>query len=693
MYSYSRMKLERYRFSLTTIFFFFVIVLSCMLAEGVDFLKVGYSPFTLKDSIFAASAVFIGLFTYIIVERKKNHAKIDWIILPFFLLMTVIGLVGLIDPYIANQTGQVVDEFYNVTLDQLITNILILVLGNTTTYLLLGVVPKRIAKVNSLRIVYWCIVLVGIVAIIYSLIVEKDSYSLIFKAEEGEYVSYNSIKSFFYNENNYGQLLMLSILSVLLINACKPHWWHFIFIFVLFIGMVFSTSFTSIAVSLFAVFIYLLYELLYTWRKHVIRNCIYFGAVVFGVTGFIILFILLASKDVCPFSSLQTFIVEKILNKNFDTASGRTTVWQMSISTLVTPMQMMFGHGSGVTLPYIINYTSGVYGHTIKYTDSGFIEVLCTNGIFGLVVYITMIASLVALCFVLAIKKKQKIAIPILIMLISLTIYSVFESLIMFSPNTIGTVSSVLIALPLLIQFNKIHKQPVVQTNTMLIKINAHKLTSGQIVTLYCLPFFLIDIFFATALLIPSFIPAKICLVIIILSTCLFFTFPYLVAMIRRKSIGRWFLAKFIILLFMVLFIPGVSFLTLVLLKKGFTIACLVAGSIYLMMILVLDTFYFLTVSSVKEFFCLIFKDMILTYLFPLITYGIIFVPLTYLVISIQATFTAYMFYMGGMIILFFVSMFILPSPFKSHKKFTRIMDELNARLLLAQKMVYALDK
>lgn len=687
------MKLERYRFSLTTIFFFFVIVLSCMFAEGVDFLKVGFSPFVLKDTLFGAIAVFIGILTYVIIERKKNRAKIDWIVLPFFLLLTVIGLIGQIEPYISASLGNPINEFYHVTQDQLITNILILVLGNTVTYLLLAIVPKRIAKANTLCIVYWCIVLVGVVAIIYSLIVEKESYKIIFSDEENVELVYNSIKSFFYNENNYGQLLMLCIISCLIINAAKPHWWHFLFVIFLFGGMIFSTSFTSLATSLIAVFIYLLYELIYTWRKHVIRNCIYFTAVIFGITLLVILFVTLASQDIKPFSSLQNFIAEKILDKNYQTASGRLQVWNMSISTLINPMQLMFGHGNGLTLPYITAYTSNVYGHTIRHVDSGFVEVLCTNGVFGLVVYISMICCLIALCFVLAIKKKQKLAIPILICLIALLIYSSFESLVLFAPNTIGVVSSCLIALPLLIQFNKISKQPVVQTNTMLIKINAHKLTSGQIVTLYSLPFFLVGIFFLTALFIPSFIPHNVCLAVIILSFGLFFTFPYLVAMIRRKSIGRWFLAKFIILLGITLLIPGLSVLILLLLGKGYTISLIVGGALYVLMILMLDTFYFITVSSVKEYFTLIFKDIILAYLTPILIYVIIFIPLTFIVVSLNATFTAYMFYMGGMIILFFMAMLLIPSPTKSNKKFVRLIDELNARLLLAQKMVFVLDK
>ena len=686
------MKLERYRFGLTTIFFFFVIILTCMFAEGVDFFREGYIPFNMQDTIIAASVVFIALVTYIIIERKRNRAKIDWIILPFILLMTVIGLVGQIEPYIASLNG-VVDEFYDVTYSELIKNVLILVLGNTMVYLLLAIVPKRIAKVNTLRVVYWLIVTVGLVAIGYSLLFELDNYKIIFDDSVEYFDRYNSIKSFFYNENNYGQLLMLCILTCLIINACKPHWWHFLFVVVLFVGLVFSTSFTSICTSLSAVFIYLLYELIYTWKKHTIRNCIYFAAVVFGVTAFVILFIVLADNDVKPFSSLQTFISNSILNKNYDTASGRTYVWNMATSTLISPLQLMFGHGNGLTLPYIANYTYDVYGKAILHIDSGFIDVLCTNGIFGLVVYASMICSLIVLCFVLAIKKKQKIAIPVLICLICLLLYSCFESLVLFAPNTIGVVSSVLIAVPLLVQFNKIQKRPVVQTNTMLVKINAHKLTSGQIVTLYCLPFFLISIFFITAMFIPSLIPTNWCLAIVILCFGLFFTFPYLVAMIRRKSIGRWFLGKFIILLCLTLLVPGLCVLTLLILGKGFTIALIVGASVYLFMIIALDTFYLITVSNIKEYFVLLFKDTILTYLFPVITYVVFFIPLTMIMVSLNASFTAYMFYLGGMFILFFMSMFVIPSPTKSHKVFTRLIDELNARLLLAQKMVYALDK
>ena len=686
------MKLERYRFGLTTIIFFFVIVLSCMFAEGVDFFKEGYTPFVLKDTIFAASSVFVAILVYVIIERKRNKAKIDWLILPFMLLLTTISIIGLVQPYIENAIhGNPGSEFYVLDIGILIKNILIVVLCNTVTYLLLAILPKRIAKVNTLCVIYWCIVAFGLIAIGYSIIFEFDSYKAIF--EDGSTDGYNSIKSMFYNENNYGQLLMLCIMTLIVINAAKPHWWHFLFVLVLFVGMIFSTSLSSLAISLLAIFIYLLYELVYTWKRHVIRNCLYFALVVFGITALVIAFIVCAEADIKPFSSLQTFISEYIFDKNFETASGRTTVWTMSLSALTTPMQTLFGLGNGVALPYITNYVASVYSAKILHVDSGFIEVVVTNGIAGLVVYISMIACLIVLCFVLAIKKKQKLAIPILIVLICTLLYSSLESLVLFSPNTIGVTTSVIIALPLLIQFNKIKKVPVVQTNTMNIKINAHKLTSGQIVTLYALPFFLIIIFFLTALLIPSFIPTNFCLAIIIISLAIFLTLPYLVAMIRRKSIGRWFLAKFIIMLVLTLLIPGLSFLVLYLIGKGMTISLIVAGSVYLFMIMFLDGFYFFTVSNVKEFFTLIFKNIILMYSFPLLVYGIIFVPLTLILVSLNATFTAYIFYMGAMILVFFMSMFVIPTPTRSNKFMIRLMDELNARLLLAQKMVFALDK
>ena len=48
-----------------------------------------------------------------------------------------------------------------------------------------------------------------------------------------------------------------------------------------------------------------------------------FAAVVFGITAFVILFIVLADNGVKPFSSLQTFISNSILNKNSSALGGK----------------------------------------------------------------------------------------------------------------------------------------------------------------------------------------------------------------------------------------------------------------------------------------------------------------------------------------------------------------------------------
>jgi hypothetical protein len=268
-----------------------------------------------------------------------------------------------------------------------------------------------------------------------------------------------------------------------------------------------------------------------------------------------------------------------------------------------------------------------------------------------------------------------------------------FESLVFFRINTIGMVCLGIIFIPILIQYNKIKTKPVLEMNVMSVEIHAHKLTSGQIMTLYAFPMFLLISFFTTALLIPSFIPTEISLIVIVLSALLFFTLPYLVAMIRRKSIGKWFMFKFIILMVILLVIPGTIFGAFMLLNKGLVVALIASGSAYFFLYFALTLFYFLTISSVKEYFTLIYKNIILTYLFPLLTYGIVIVPLTFLVVSLQATFTAYIFYLGSATLIFFILMLYVPSPFKSNKVFINLINELNSRLLLAQRMVFVLDK
>lgn len=687
------MKLEKYRFGLTTFVYFFVVVFACMFIEGMDFFKDGYSAFTLKDTLFASSCMLIGIVFILFLEIRRNRAKIDWLILPFILLLTVISLVGIYEPYIAYwSSGVAPTEYYNLTNTNLVFCTLATIFGNTLLYISLAIIPKRIAKVNSLAFIYWFIVAVGLFAIVYSLIVEKESYRLIFSGEAKQ-LGYNSIKSFFINENNYGQLLLLCIIAVLLLNACKPHWWHFIFVAVLFIGMIFSTSLTSIVITLVALFSYLLYEMIYTFKRHTVRNLAYFTGVIFGVTGIIILFVILAKEQVPFFVEIQEFIVERILDKNFTTASGRVGVWKRALETLQTPTQWLFGLGGYQAIPYVGQYTLVNYGRANFAIDSGIIEVLVTHGIIGLVVYITILACFIALCIVLTFRRKQKLGVPILIFTVSLTVYSMFESLIFFRINTIGMVTLGLLFMPALIQYNKTKTIPVVETNVMSIRINAHKLTSSQIVTLYAFPPFLLASFFITALTIPSFISNKLCVVIIALSALVFFTLPYLVAMIRRKSIGKWFLLKFIILLSLILAIPGICFLVTLFVNKSLIISLIVGGSAYLFVFLVLTVFYFLTVSSVKEFFALVFKDLILTYLFPVLTYLIVIIPLTFLVISLNASFTAYIFYLGTSTLIFFIMMLYVPSPFKSNKKFIRLIDELNARLLLSQRMVFVLDK
>ncbi len=688
--------MNRYRFGLTTCWFWLLIVIIVFLIEGANFLAIDpTSKFSVGDLVAISLLVVFVALVYYIVEKKFNKARVSWSMLPIVLILLATGLIGIwfsSDSYTING----VSFTYSAQLLDKVTWTIQLVLGLFFIYLAFGIFSKRIVRVKSLRPILWILVLACFFCIFYSYVVEVDAYKAIFAGDSENIVS---IKSLFNNENNYGQLLLLTLGCLILLNAIKFRWWHFIFIIFIFINVIFSTSFTAILIMVLLIHLYIFYLYFRSLTKHPYRNTI---TLVIYITVLVLGFCTIAYVNITSIEyikNLVAFINDKILSKDFTTLSGRSAVWIDALSLLQTPLDFIVGKGYGNFNSLYNAYVSTSKGVISRYSvESAYVEVLGSFGIVGLFIYITAIFLLISIAIYCLAKKRIKIVLPCFMMLICFLIYSAFETVIMFKPDTSGVYTFVIIALPILIEFNHVRKQNQLElslmknsepnkevvpfSNKMVVQLTSTILAACLFINL--LLFALLDEYL------------NLILIAFVINLLLFLFYPYMLA-IWHKSYNRHLVVfRSTILTLILLLTPFALVIPITLFMSDINLTLLMA--FYLIgfaFILTIELIFTISIgSNARQMIRLMFNYGIKPHFLWMIILLAIFAPLCVYFNYVMNISYFVIFCLS--ILLFFVYIFglyIIPNVSNCKKNHQIIINQVNNRYILRQKMLYILNR
>lgn len=687
--------MSNYRFGLTTIGFWLILILNVVLFEGINFFaNTPLTRFGASELILVSLLVAIPALIYYIIEKRKNKAKIGWGIFPIFIIFLFCGLFGIW----FSQSSYTIDGVtfdYNVDLFQKLSWTIEVTIGLTVMYLAFAIFSKRILRVKSLRFILWLIVLAGIFCIVYSLATEFSSYQAIFLGEKENIMP---IKSLFMNENSFGQMLLLSFFAVMMIDAIKCKWWHFIFFFILYAGLIFTTSYTSLLVASLGFTLYIVYLFFKSIKKHPYRNTILLSIYSTLIVGVICSFCFLNLSNVEFVQNLKEFIIDKILDKDYQTFTGRVQIWERAMSMLQTPLDFAFGKGYGNFTQLYHDYTFALKGIDLYHVDSTYVYIIGSYGILGLLTYASGIFALIVIAFYCMAKKRVFITMPALIILISLLVYDGFETYVLFMPNTIGTISFILIALPILIEFNHVRKVPYIESSLMTNNNNNHlnviNFSSKMIIQLSsiilsCLLLMctINFVFLSKNLLVNTFV-----FVVLLLSYLLL---PYLIAMWYKSTSHRVSVSRATILTLILFLIPVIPAISIGAFVNGSIELYLMIYVIVFAIILSIELVFTLVLqSNAKEFAMLIFKYTIRPTIIYFGLFLFVFIPTFYVM---NLTFDFSIIALSSILILigllYLLSLYFLPNLKSVRLSNHIIVEQLNNRYLLKQKMVFVLNK
>lgn len=440
------------RFTLTSIIFWIVLVLSCFLSENYAlFVSNPNDGLSLQSASVLTVCLLILLLVYFFFEHKNNKIGFDKVLLPcliFFGIIMVLNIIRQGDRTLLSLDGSKEITVTYSTFDKFLS-ISQVIVWLIVIYAIVFVSNRfRISKGSFcwLAKAYWAFI---IVAIIVDLFYEHQKIGEVFTSPWYQ----KGLQFIFGNGNVWAFLVVIGVLSAMVLSVKKFFLPYYVSM-ILMTGYLFLTkSSTCIAISAFAIFFYTLYEvisLLKTNKKRALILLIALGSAIIVAIAAILLFI---NVDALASTKIGSLLRGLFLDKHFGSISGRTNIWKGVINILKDNSLDMFlglGHGTGNKLFRLIAIDGYSYYGGLKSAHNGFMEILLRYGILGLVIYVALI-GLIIFSFVLHIRKKNyRFAFIYGLAFIAILFHSVFESTTFFTPNLEGLYITIIFALPVI---------------------------------------------------------------------------------------------------------------------------------------------------------------------------------------------------------------------------------------------------
>ena len=436
----------RLRFTLTNILIWVVLILSILLSENfAPFKPNPLSGFSVAPGYLLCGVLILFLAFYYFLEHKKNGLKFDVVLLPSFIAFGILMIINIFRQDTRTFVNFEGTDNFTVTfsLNDRISAALQVVIWLAILYALVFVYNRYRLNKESIRWIAKIWVVLILVLSFVDFIYEFDVIQRIFAG------TYNGggVEFLMGNANVWGLLIYSGILTAIILSYKRFHWYYFACMSVLFSYLIFTTSATAIYISLASIFAYVLFEIFTrfkTDKKVAVSGLIILGSI---VSFIVLLFVIMSALKVPMFVNFLNFVSVDIINKDYFTITGRTTMWKRLFELQVSnPMDLIFGLGHVTGRTILRTYLN----FTVKSAHNGFMEILFRYGLIGLAVYLAFL-GLTVFAFIKHIKKKNyRFAYIYGLAFLAVLAHSMAESTTIFTPNIGGLFFGFIFVLPVL---------------------------------------------------------------------------------------------------------------------------------------------------------------------------------------------------------------------------------------------------
>lgn len=354
---------------------------------------------------FALTMVCWGIYLYLEIKAKRMPPKIvTWLfvaLLTFFILSVMVQPTVQIIPtevriinsyntsiYPGIEIGSIIDVVTNLSVTHRVFFVTATIIISTIFFIILFVFPKRLNNINFLIPISVIVFVFLFFVVGYSYVVEHNEYIEFIKAAlkpDGIMMGEHAVASFLTSKVPYGACLMMGVMFALVVGAVTHRWYWNLFGAFFYINMLFTFCRTSILITTGMIALYVIYELIRTFRKHIVRNIIFVLLILF--TGFIFVVLFLISVISQGRVLGYIFSLFKIFF-HLQTMYTRTLIWR-NIFQLLGDGWIVLGRGFG-TFNYFLYPMNVVNGDYVCPAHSTYLAVLGSGGIFALIAFLSL---------------------------------------------------------------------------------------------------------------------------------------------------------------------------------------------------------------------------------------------------------------------------------------------------------------
>ena len=436
------------KFTLSNILFWTGIIASCLLLEDVGFLTTSYTGGLAETHFFMLFTIAFGSFlSFFLIEHIKNKVSVDYVLIGVLIMCYAMGCVA-----IWAFDGVVFDGVqhfeYLLSYWEQGKQTISLTVFMLATYATLFHFNKNYPSIRKIKIVYILIIVLCLLASVYSWIFEYDS--IIYNLTPN--IGYKDITSFFWNPNMYCLMLLLGIFSCFGLNYYKKNVVSYIGMFAFMIMICLVASLTSIAVGLASLFVYFIIEIIFTMRKSHKRGLIGLVIYLFIIATIAVLLACALNFQMGPVSDFFKSVYKNFSTAHYANLTERTIIWDELIGFLrQNTLTLLFGVGFRNSYHVVGGL---VYAHqgsefTSLSCHSGYLQIFMNFGVVGLAAY-AMFFFYYLYCLIRLAKKDGRFTLLFGLIGFALMGYAVMESIIFLNPNTLGLLICAFFYLPVI---------------------------------------------------------------------------------------------------------------------------------------------------------------------------------------------------------------------------------------------------
>ena len=362
---------------------FIYLIFTAYLEEGISLIDAVFtSEMTYVEFYLTFALVSVLWLTIIVISVRSFSITINWAVFAFVALLFVVDVVAIVSfPSVTIGSTSI----YRLTADLRFRYIIDWLSCCMAFYVMFAVLPRVVFSERQLDFYFIGAIIIGLFAVLFSLIVEFQSYASFFNVSTS-FSNYSSPVSFTNNKNTFGTLLMICVLcsGYLRVKKANIIWSFFSFFFF------FETIIVSSKTAIFAETLFLL--CLYSWlfvkefKNHPLITVIRFLTFLILIVGAIVF----VKNSELPFwNKLRQFLLSFFTSSGW-LLEGRTDIWQSILTNIDSPVKLLFGTGDW-NFSWYLGIISTNNGLKIESAHSGFFDVFGRLGLFGLCLYLALL--------------------------------------------------------------------------------------------------------------------------------------------------------------------------------------------------------------------------------------------------------------------------------------------------------------